>query len=353
MQRTLAARSATRPRGSSAGPAVPLGAWRELLSSLPGRAAAALPALASRRRARIAMLCLVPTLGLMGGGWLWLRHSPLASVEHVRIVGVQGPQAEAIDAALVQAARGMSTLDVDTAALRAAVARFPMVSAVSARASFPHSLRIAVAVQPPVAVLSAAGVKTAVAADGTVLGTGLASGSLPSIADSVAPAVGERVSNAAVLSALRLLGGAPRALDRLTSRVYEGPRGLTAVMSNGLVVYFGDDTRARAKWLSLARVLADNDSVGASYVDVELPDRPAAGFTSGESTQTTEPASADRASREATVSALAAGLAANSSDPSESTPTSEPSQSGGEGSEAPAVGSEASATSPEQTEPTG
>ncbi len=27
---------------------------------------------------------------LLGGGWLWLRNSPLVSVEHVQITGVQG-----------------------------------------------------------------------------------------------------------------------------------------------------------------------------------------------------------------------------------------------------------------------
>jgi cell division protein FtsQ len=285
---------------------------------LPVRLRGEWRALRAHRRVRIALLCGVLALPLLGGGWLWLRHSSFVAVEHVRISGVHGPQAQEIEAALRQAAHGMSTLAVSTRTLRQAVERFPMVSMVSARASFPHSLRIAVEEEPPVAVLTAAGVKTAVAADGTVLGDSLASGSLPSIADDVAPGAGQHVSNALILAALRLLGGAPPALDRLTSKVYEGPRGLTAVMSNGLVVYFGDDTLARAKWLSLARVLADSSSAGATYVDVELPDRPAAGFSSGEQAPGSEAGTPTKATRESTVSALAAGLAANSSDPSQS-----------------------------------
>ena len=52
-------------------------------------------------------------------------------------------------------------------------------------------------------------------------------------------------------------------------------------MRNGLLVYFGDAARPHAKWLSLARVLADPSSAGASYVDVRVPERPAAGFAGG------------------------------------------------------------------------
>ncbi len=52
-------------------------------------------------------------------------------------------------------------------------------------------------------------------------------------------------------------------------------------MRSGLLAYFGDATRPHAKWLSLARVLADPSSAGASYIDVRLPERPAAGFPAG------------------------------------------------------------------------
>jgi hypothetical protein len=84
-------------------------------------------------------------------------------------------------------------------------------------------------------------------------------------------------------------------------------------MRNGLIVYFGDATRPHAKWLALASVLADKSSAGATYVDVRLPGRPAAGFPPG-----TGPAHAEESatgesrqgSSESTVSALAAGLAA-------------------------------------------
>src|SRR6202041_994491 len=90
-------------------------------------------------------------LALLGGGWLLLRKSPLVSVEHVQIAGVQGVDAGSIDAALRGAARGMSTLNVNVGALRAAVAPYRVVRNLSVSTSFPHGLRIPVIEPPPAA----------------------------------------------------------------------------------------------------------------------------------------------------------------------------------------------------------
>ena len=122
------------------------------------------------------------------------------------------------------------------------------------------------------------------------------------------------MSGASLLAALTVLGAAPAPLARLVERVFTGPKGLTVAMRNGLLVYFGDATRPHAKWLSLARVLADPSSAGASYVDVRLPvasgrrlprgsDLPPAASTSAGAG-----ASEQRGSPESTVAALAAGL---------------------------------------------
>ena len=69
----------------------------------------------SRGRLRMALLALLGTLALLGGGWVLLRHSPLTAVEHVRISGVHGADAARVEAALNGAARRMSTLDVKPA----------------------------------------------------------------------------------------------------------------------------------------------------------------------------------------------------------------------------------------------
>ena len=267
-----------------------------------------------RRRLRIALLAALVALPLLGCGWLWFRQSSFVSVQRVQIVGVHGADARAVDAALTDAARGMSTLDVSTGALSAAVAPLRVVRAVRAIPSFPHGLRIEVSEQLPVAALTVAGVRTAVAADGVVLGPALLSGSLPSVAGSFVPAPGRRVGGASLRAALIVLGAAPAPLAKYVERAFTGAEGLTVAMRNGLLVYFGDATRPHAKWLSLVRVLADSSSAGASYVDVRLPSHPAAGFPAGvtppDASSTAGAGAGEQVggSEESTIAALAAGL---------------------------------------------
>jgi cell division protein FtsQ len=231
-------------------------------------------------RLRIALLALLGTLALLTGGWLFLRHSPLTAVEHVRISGVHGADAARVEAALSGAAHRMSTLDVQRGALLAAVAPLHVVRDLSVSASFPHGLRIRVIEQPPVAVLVAAGMRTEVAADGVVLGSSLLRGPLPTVdAAGAEPLPGGHVAGARTRAELRVLGAVPGVLLGWVEHVFTGPEGLTVTMRDGLSIYFGNATRAHAKWLAAARVLADPSSAGATYIDVRLPERPAAGTT--------------------------------------------------------------------------
>jgi len=290
--------------------------------ALVGRGASAAAALAARalsvRAVRRLLVALLAAAVLLPGGWLLLRNSPLVAVEHVRVSGVRGAEAGAIESALVDAAHHMSTLEVSSAALLAAVAPFRVVHEVRATASFPHGLRITVVEQPPVAAVVASGQRTAVAANGVVLGPALLSSSLPTVQAPVQPLTGTRVGNQQLLAALTVLGAAPAALGRQVTSAYSGPRGLTVTMKSGLLVYFGDASRPHAKWLSLARVLADPSSAGASYVDVRLPTRPAAGFPPGVTPpaassggSAAEAGAAQTGGQESTVAALAAALGAN------------------------------------------
>jgi cell division protein FtsQ len=99
------------------------------------------------------------------------------------------------------------------------------------------------------------------------------------------------------------------------ARVFTGPKGLTLAMRNGLLAYFGDGSLPHAKWLSLARVLSDQSSAGASYVDVRVPERPAAGFPAGVSAPAAAAAGSGSAapelpnSSQGAVAALEANLA--------------------------------------------
>ncbi len=278
------------------------------------RSRRALDLLRANRLALRASLAVVVVLPLLAGGWLWLRDSSFVAVRHVHITGVHGAEAIEIRSALDDAAKRMSTMDFNAAALRSAVASFAIVGAVRVKTELPHTVSISVTERPPVAALQSAGQRTAVAADGTVLGTAWLSSALPLVSAAVEPAAGARLGEGFALEAVTVLGAAPLALAKHVTRVYNGPEGLTLAMGNGLLVYFGDATRPHAKWLSLARVLASPNAAGALYVDVRLPERPAAGFTAP-TTSSSASASSSTPSTSATASAAVASPASSNADP--------------------------------------
>jgi cell division protein FtsQ len=214
---------------------------------------------------------------LLGGGWLWLRDSSLVAVQRVTVTGERGPESGAIRSALVSAARSMTTFDVQTGRLYAAVSAYPVVKTLEVSTQFPHGMRIHVIERLPVAAVIVAGRREAVAADGSLL-HGLATvPGLPRIALAVPPG-GPDLTDPQALQELAAATAAPRALrPRITIiRLVAGP-GLVATLRRGPAIYLGDATRLRAKWASAVAVLADPGSVGAAYIDVSDPRRPAAG----------------------------------------------------------------------------
>jgi cell division protein FtsQ len=228
----------------------------------------------SSRRGTVAAAVLLGVV-VLAAGFLWLRDSPLVAVKEVEITGVSGAQASEIRQALTGAAREMTTLHVREQVLRDAVAAYPVVRGVSADADFPHRLRIAVTSHEPVGAMQLGGRAVAIAADGTVL-DGAPTKSLAVIAAD-GSAAGTTITGTVARRLVRLLSWAPPALRARIGRAFGGPRGLAVQLENGPRLDFGDLSRLRAKWLAAAAVLADEDSRGASYIDVRLPERPVAG----------------------------------------------------------------------------
>lgn len=241
-------------------------------------------AVALRRPRRGAVLLVVVAATLLGAGWMWLRDSSLVAVEHVTVTGATGPDAGRIASALRTAAEDMTTLHLREGELRTAVAPYPIVKAVSATAHFPHALTVHVVQRVPVGAVTAGGVTVAVAGDGTLL-RGTPADALPPIA-AAAPPAGDRLTNRTTLRLAALLAAAPAPLRAKVTRAFLGPRGLTVALANGPKAYFGSGSRLVAKWISLAAVLSDPNVQGASYVDVRLPERPAAGGLQSRTTTT-------------------------------------------------------------------
>jgi cell division protein FtsQ len=163
--------------------------------------------------------------------------------------------------------------------LEAAVKAYPIVRRVRVETDFPHGARIIVSKYVPVAAVLSGATRIPVAPDGTLLRNTPAV-QVPVIPTVRAPA-GDRLSNRRALEAVKALALAPAVLLPRLARAYVGQEGLTAVFRDGPAIYFGDDGRLIAKWAAAVRVLADTTSAGAAYVDVRVPERPAAGGLEG------------------------------------------------------------------------
>jgi cell division protein FtsQ len=237
-------------------------------------------------------LALLVIAALLAGGYvLWFRDSSLVAVERVEVRGLTSSEAPQAREALISTARSMSTLHLDKARLERAVAGYPSIGALRVSADFPHALRIQVVERHPAALAVAARSRAPVAGDGALLrDLSVKKDSLP-----VVKVRGElpqtRLGPGPALRAAQVAGVAPEALrPRLIDVGETADRGIVVRVRRGPELVFGSPTRLRAKWTAAARVLADPAARGATYVDLRLPERPAAGGLEADSLVPVAPA---------------------------------------------------------------
>jgi cell division protein FtsQ len=237
------------------------------------RAALRLPPVFRRR-----LILFVVLAGALAGGYYgWLRDSSLVRVERVRVDGLSGPGSRRVRAALVQSARGMTTLHVRPAELERAVATEPLVHSISVQTKFPHGVRIEVVQNTPVAVLVVGGRRVPVAADGTLLPETRPSASLPTIAAGALP-TGMRLGNGRSLRLVEVAAGAPAPLRRrLVSIGQTAAHGYVAMVRGGPPIWLGDLSELELKWTAATAILAQQSSDGAGWIDVRIPERAVVG----------------------------------------------------------------------------
>lgn len=241
--------------------------------AVTARAAAAPGPRMRRRMLAIGVLALVVSALYM----LWLRDSGLVAVEKVTVTGVTGKDAEEIRSALDATGRQMTTLHVDEDRLREAAVAFPAVKAIDVEADFPSGLAVHVIEHRPAAMVVSDGRRVLVAADGSVLPGQTAQSSVPDIKLDGAVS-GDRLAAGPTLDLVRVAGAAPLPLlERLSDVRQDEKNGIVARLEDGPELIFGTPDRIGAKWAAAARVLADPDAAGAEYVDLRIPERPAAG----------------------------------------------------------------------------
>jgi cell division protein FtsQ len=227
----------------------------------------------------------------VAGGFLWVRDSSLVAVRAVTVTGLASSEAPQIRSALRSAALDMTTLHVRDDALRAAVSEYPSIKDVEADADLPHRLAIRVNERAPVAAIDTGAGKVPASSDGLVL-RGMTASGLPTLRVRSAPGSG-RVTDRRTLGALAVAGEAPRELRGRIQRLWSGPRGLTLDLRDGPDLVFGSGSDAARKWLAAVRVLADPSSAGATYLDLRVPERVAAGGLGPIDDDPDQPLSAD------------------------------------------------------------
>src|SRR5215211_6459362 len=187
-------------------------------------------------------------------GWLWFRDSSFAAVERVTITG---------------------STSFDEGALREAVEPFASVAGLRVRTDFPHDVRVEVIEHEPVASLESGGRRVPATGAGLLL-EGVRAKDLPIVTSKTPPRDG-RVADRRALAALKIAAAAPRDLRERSERVWWGEDGLALDLQDGPELIFGGPGDAREKWVAAARVLAEDSSAGATYLDLRVPKLVAAG----------------------------------------------------------------------------
>lgn len=231
----------------------------------------------SLRPRRVLILVLIAALALAAVYVFWLRDSALVAVERTEVTGLSSERAAEIQNALAEAATGMTTLHVDTAELREVASSYPEVAAIEIDPDIPTVLEVEVTERRPVATVAGPDDELVpVAADGTLvptLGTPAELARLPQPqADATGALADERNQ-----TALAVVTAAPTELAERIELVEQREGALVAEIAGGPAIVLGDESRLEAKWLAASAVLAEGAAASASYVDVALPERPAAG----------------------------------------------------------------------------
>lgn len=263
-------RARSRPRARAASAVAPL--------PRAGAGGLELARIAPSGRSLLAgLLILLSAVGLYAAA----RTTSAFAVERIAVEGAPPEVAAQVRTALAQAV-GESLLGIDLAALAHRAESVPMVAGASFDRGFPHTLRIAVEPEVPVAVLRQGSSSWLAAAGGRVvaeLGRGARPG-LPRIwlKRDVEIRLGERVGGLQLRAVTAVAPLRARPLPVAVGSVVATREELTLVLRTGLELRLGDSSDLPVK-LEVARHVLPELAGGRGYLDLSVPERPVAGET--------------------------------------------------------------------------
>jgi cell division septal protein FtsQ len=243
---------------------------------------------AARPRTRTAtlrpLLAVVIALGLVGGAiglYVAARQTSLFALDRIEVAGAPPPVAATIRAALGEY-QGRSLVRFDGKDARRRLASVSEVAYATFDRDFPHTLKVRVRLERPVAVLRRGGDAWVVSSSARVLQQ-LAHKPYPRLPRIWLPAATD-VSVNTTLGGFAAQGVAavaplrPLHIGVDVRQVLTGDRELTLVLGTCTELRLGDSGDLRLK-LSIAKQILPIAN-GARYLDVSVPERPVAGYKS-------------------------------------------------------------------------
>jgi cell division protein FtsQ len=213
------------------------------------------------------------------------RYTPMFALRTIEVEGAPPAVAARVRAAL-EPLTGTSLLALRAGDVEQAVNRLPEVAAVRYDRDFPHTLRVVVRPEIPVAVARRGAQAWLISTASRVispipLGTHR---SLPRVwlgADTTTPEPGTLLADRQGLRAVRALALAHRARFRLPVRfVRVHEQELTFLLGSGLELRLGDLRAVRLKLAVASVVVPELRDGGYTYLDVSVPRRPVASMNS-------------------------------------------------------------------------
>lgn len=218
-------------------------------------------------------------LAVAGGVYAAARESSVFAVRSIEVSGAP-PRLQAQVRTALASLDGVSLLALDGGAVERRVEALPAVVSAGYDRSFPHTLRVFVVPEKPVAVLRRGSESWLVSARGRVISRAPLRGDpalpriwVPTAATVVAGAFLDATYGGTAARSLALVA------DHFPARIAAASftRGdLTYRLRSGLELQLGDPTDIRLK-LAIARRALFDLPPGATYLDVSVPRRPVAG----------------------------------------------------------------------------
>jgi cell division protein FtsQ len=218
-------------------------------------------------------------IALAAGAYTVARQTSAFAIGRLEVTGVPADVQQQVRRVL-EPLVGTNLLALDGAALARRAEALPTVVSVRYDRAFPHTLRIHVVPEIPVAVLHRGKATWLVSARGRVVRR-VATGTYPALAriwvpTKAAVAVGAFLAPAAGGTTARTLALAARFPAHIsTASLAHGD--LVFRLRSGVELRLGEPTDVRLK-LAIARRALARLPTGATYVDVSVPERPVAGM---------------------------------------------------------------------------